>query len=340
VTTVATIAAAITVTACSAQGYDPGSEPLRPVSLRLGYFPNLTHASAVVGVEKGIFAKRLGITVDLTTRTFNAGPAAIQALLAGEIDATYVGPNPTLEAYAKSNGDGIRVVAGACSGGAGLVVKPGITSVAALRGKRIATPQLGNTQDVALRYFLKRNGLRTNPDGTGDVTVVPQDNTTTVKEFGKVDGAWVPEPFLTRLLDEGGRLLVDERALWTDRRFVVTNLIVSTKFLKAHPDVVRKLVEGQVAANDYLAEQTEDAQQAISYHVGNYTGKPLDVALIKKAWPRLEFTNDPIAPSMKAGLDHAVAVGLAKPIDTRRLYDLSFLNEVLKEQGRTAVPLA
>ncbi|NJP32307.1 ABC transporter substrate-binding protein [Micromonospora thermarum] len=310
-----------------------------PVTLRLGYFPNITHAPAVVGVEKGIFADKLGDGVDLKTTTFNAGPAAIEAIFSGALDATYIGPNPTVNAHSKSKGEAVRVVSGAASGGVALVVKPEITSWEQLRGKRIATPQLGNTQDVAIRHWLKEKGLKTTKEGGGDVTIVPQENAQTVETFGTgaIDGAWVPEPFVSRLVNAGGKVLVDERDLWPGGKFVITNLIVSTKFLKEHPDVVQKLVEGQVAANEFVNTKPDEAQQAISDHIGKITGKPLDLKLIKQAWSTLEFTNDPIASSLKTGLDHAVAVELTQPVDLAGLYDLSYLNTALKAQGKAEV---
>ncbi|MFG3711386.1 ABC transporter substrate-binding protein [Micromonospora sp. NPDC047730] len=310
-----------------------------PVTLRLGYFPNITHAPAVVGVEKGIFAEKLGTGVTLETKTFNAGPAAIEAIFSGALDATYIGPNPTVNAFSKSKGEAVRVVSGAASGGVALVVKPEITSVEQLRGKKIATPQLGNTQDVAIRHWLKEKGLTTTKEGGGDVKIIPQENAQTVETFGSgaIDGAWVPEPFVSRLVNAGGKVLVDERDLWPDGKFVITNLIVSTKFLKAHPDVVKKLVEGQVAANEFVNGKPDEAQQAISDHIGKISGKPLDLKLIKQAWPTLEFTNDPIASSLKTGLDHAVAVGLTQPVSLDGLYDLTYLNEVLKGQGKAEV---
>ncbi|MGC5659575.1 ABC transporter substrate-binding protein [Micromonospora sp. WMMD723] len=310
-----------------------------PVTLRLGYFPNITHAPAVVGVEKGIFAEKLGSDVKLDPKTFNAGPAAIEAIFSGALDATYIGPNPTVNAFSKSKGEAVRVISGAASGGVALVVKPGITSVDQLRGKKIATPQLGNTQDVALRYWLKEKGLKTTKEGGGDVKIVPQENAQTVETFssGSIDGAWVPEPFVSRLVNAGGTVLVDERDLWPDKKFVITNLIVSTKFLKAHPETVKKLVEAQVAANDFVNTKPDEAQQAISDHLGRITGKPLDLKLIKQAWPTLLFTNDPIASSLKTGLDHAVAVELTQPVDLNGLYDLKYLNEVLKTQGQAEV---
>lgn len=336
--TLAAVGAATLGTAACGEDSDAGAAS-GPVTLRLGYFPNITHAPAVVGVEKGIFAEKLGSDVELDTKTFNAGPAAIEAVFSGALDATYIGPNPTVNAFSKSKGEAVRVVSGAASGGVALVVKPGITSVEQLRGKKIATPQLGNTQDVALRFWLKEKGLETTKEGGGDVKIVPQENAQTIETFGSgaIDGAWVPEPFVSRLVNAGGKVLVDERDLWPDKKFVITNLLVSTKFLKAHPDVVKKLVEGQVAANEFVNTKPDEAQQAISDHIGKITGKPLDLKLIKQAWPTLEFTNDPIPSSLKTGLDHAVAVGLTQPVDLNGLYDLKYLNEVLKAQGKAEV---
>jgi len=185
-------------------------------TLRLGYFPNLTHATAIVGVEKGFFAKALGST-KLETKTFNAGGDAVTALFGNAIDATYIGPSPTINAWKQSNGAAIRIIAGATSGGAYLVVKPDITKPADLKGKTIATPQLGNTQDVAARAWLKSQGLSTNTQGGGDVEIKPQENAQTLDTFkaGQIDGAWVPEPYASRLVDAGGKVLVDEKTLCT-----------------------------------------------------------------------------------------------------------------------------
>lgn len=340
VTAVALLATiALGAAGCGDDGASSGSGS-GPVTLRLGYFPNITHGTAVVGVEKGIFAEKLGADVKLETTTFNAGPSAIEAIFSGALDATYIGPNPTINAFSKSEGKAVRVISGAASGGVALVVKPGINNVNDLRGKKIATPQLGNTQDVAIRFWLKEQGLTTTKEGGGDVQIVPQENAQTVETFntGAIDGAWVPEPFVSRLINAGGKVLLDERDLWPDGKFVITNLIVSTTFLEKHPDVVRKLVEGQVAANDFVNNNPDEAQQLISDHIGKISGKPLDLKLIKQAWPTLLFTNDPIASSLKVGLEHAVAVGLTEPVDLNGLYDLKYLNEVLSAQGQEQVP--
>ncbi|HEV7900078.1 MAG TPA: ABC transporter substrate-binding protein [Planosporangium sp.] len=310
-----------------------------PVTLRLGYFPNITHATALVGDAKGFFKDRLGANVRLETKQFNAGPAAVEALFSGAIDATYIGPNPTVNAWQKSKGQAVKVVAGAASGGVFFVTKPDITSPEQLRGKKVATPQLGNTQDVALRYWLKQHGLNTTKEGGGDVSVLPQENATAVTAFqsGAIDGAWIPEPHASKLVAAGGRILVDERDLWPDRKFVITNLMVSSTFLKAHRDVVKKLIEGQVTANTFIAEHPDEAQQVVSEQIGKLSGKPLDLKQVATAWKSTTFLNDPIASSLRDGARHAREVGLLDPVDLNGLYDLSLLNEVLKADGAPEV---
>jgi NitT/TauT family transport system substrate-binding protein len=324
--------------ATASAGTVPADEA-QPVTLRLGHFPNVTHATAIVGVESGIFAKALG-TDKLEVQTFNAGPAAVEALFSGALDATYIGPNPAINAFAKSNGEAIRVVSGATSGGASLVVKPAITSAAALKGKKIASPQLGNTQDVALRYWLEDNGLKTDPQGGGDVSIVPQENAQTLETFksGTIDGAWVPEPWVTRLVQEGGgKVLVNEDTLWPGGKFVTTHLVVRTEFLKQHPATVYRLLQGQIAANDFVNQTPAEAQKLVNQGIEKLTGKRISDAVITAAWKNLAFTNDPIASSLTASAQHAAGVGLLQKVDLKGIYDLSLLNTALKNAGKPEV---
>lgn len=335
-----TVLATVSLTGLVACGDDNASTASGDkVSLRLGYFPNLTHATPIVGMAKGIFAEQLGADVSLEGKTFNAGPAAIEALFSGAIDATYIGPNPAINAWAKSKGKAVEIVAGAASGGVFFVTKPEITKAADLKGKVIATPQLGNTQDVALRYWLKRNGLHTTKEGGGDLEVKPQDNAVTVDAFksGAIDGAWVPEPTASKLIALGGKVLVDERDLWPGGHFVITHLLVSTTFLTAHPDVVKKLVAGSVAANAFINANPTDAQQIVSNSIGKLTGKPLDAALVASAWKSLSFLDDPLPATLRDGAAHAQEVGLLDPVDLNGIYDLTALNEVLKAKGLAEV---
>ncbi len=310
------------------------------VTLRLGYFPNLTHATALVGVEGGIFADVLGPDVTLETSTFNAGPAAVEAIFNGALDATYIGPNPAINAFAQSDGQAVRIISGATSGGAALVVKPEIADVAGLAGKKLATPQRGNTQDVALRAWLASQGFRTDLEGGGDVSIVPQENAQTLETFrsGAIDGAWVPEPWVSRLVNEGGgKVLVDEATLWPGGQFVTTHLIVRTAFLNDHPAVVRKLLEAQVAANDFVNTKPDEAKTLANQGIESVTLKALSTALIDAAWPKLTFTNDPIASSLLLSARHATEHGLLKEIDLGGIYDLKLLNQVLAAKGSPAV---
>ena len=312
-----------------------------PVELRLGYFPNVTHATAIVGVAEGFFADALGDDVTLTTATFNAGPAAIEAMFSDAVDAAYIGPNPTVNGFVQSGGDAVRVVSGAASGGAFLVVRKGIDSPADLEGEIIATPQLGNTQDVALRYWLTEQGLTSDLAGGGDVAIAPQENAQILDAFaaGAIDGAWVPEPNATRLVEAGAKVLVDERDLWPEGRFVTTNLIVSPAFLQEHPDVVRRLIEGQVDATEWLNANPADAQTVVGDAIAELSGKPLPEGVVAKAWENIEFTDDPVPSSLLDGAAHAAEVGTLEGgvPDLEGLYDLSLLNEVLTERGLPTV---
>jgi len=251
-----------------------------------------------------------------------------------------MGPNPTINAFVKSNRDAVRIISGATSGGALLIVRPDIADSAGLKGKKLATPQLGGTQDVALRYWLKQNNLKTDVQGGGDVSILPQDNAQTLETFrsGAIDGAWVPEPWATRLVQEGGgKVLVDERTLWPGGQFVTTQLVVRTKFLKEHPATVGRLLDGQVQANDYVNKKPADAQRLVNQGITKVTGKGLSDSVIQNAWKTMQFTNDPIASSLTTSAQHATDVGLLDKVDLNGIYDLSLLNEALTKSGQPEV---
>ena len=310
------------------------------VTLRLGYFPNVTHAPAIVGVEEELFRRALGPDVRLELSTFSSGTEASEALFAGAIDATFIGPNPAINGFATSDGEALRIVAGTTSGGASLVVREGIESVEDLPGTTLATPSLGNTQDVALRAWLAENGLEADTTGGGDVSIRPQENADTLTAFvdGQIDGAWVPEPWATRLVREGGgRRLVDERSLWPGGRFVSTHLVVATTFLAAHRPVVRGLVTGLVDALDAIAADPTRARAVTNDGIERATTKRLPEATIDEAWSFLAFTPDPLPLTLEGAKDDAVEVGLLDPVDLKGIYDLSLLNEVLAARGRPAV---
>ena len=320
----------------SASTADTAAEPASTATgtpaaeLRLGYFPNITHATAVYGDAEGTFAEALGDT-ELTTQQFNAGPSAVEALFAGALDATYIGPNPAINAFVKSQGDAVRIVAGATSGGASLVVRPGIESAEDLAGTRIATPQTGGTQDIALRHYLAEEGYEVAANGAGEVTVVAQENPVTLTAFqaGEVDGAWLPEPWASRLvLEAGAEVLVDEKDLWPGGDFVTTHLIVRTEYLRDHPQTVRALVEGSVAANEAIDADPEAAKAVVGTALGELTGKPLPPAVLDRAWEGIRVTDDPVASSLATSAEHAFATGLVDEADLTGIYDLSLLREV------------
>lgn len=277
-------------------------------ALRLGLFPNITHAPALVGVERGFLAEALAReSVALEPFTFNAGPAAIEALLSGALDATYVGPNPAINAFLRSKG-AVRVVAGAAVGGASLVVRPEIAAAADLRGKRVASPQLGGTQDVALRTWLNGQGLPVDEFGGGEVSVTPQDNAQTLEGFlaGEIAGAWVPEPWATRLiLEGGGKVLVDERDLWPDGRFTTTVLLVRKGQLEVRPATIRALLAGHVAATRWIVEHPAEAMQAVNAAIERRTGRALAAATIERAWQNLQFTTDPVPAALTRSAEDA-----------------------------------
>ncbi|MBP2474105.1 NitT/TauT family transport system substrate-binding protein [Crossiella equi] len=346
--TAALAAAALLVAAgCSraAESTTQSSDAGPAAELRLGFFPNVTHAPALVGIneDKKFIAKELGAT-KLSTQAFNAGPSAVEALLAGSLDATFIGPNPTINAFTKSNGAAIRLVAGAATGGAQLVVKPGINGPADLKGRTIATPQLGGTQDVALRAWLAGNGLKVESTGGKDVKVANTENPQTFDAFrtNQLDGGWLPEPWSSRLvLEAGGKVLVDERDLWPGGRFPTTVLIVRTEFLQKHPATVKALLRGHVAATRFLGDSPAEAKQLVNAALGKYAGKPLPGPVLERAFGQISFTTDPAAGTFPKLSKDAVAAGVAKEeFDLKGLVDLSALNEALTAAGLPAVDAA
>ncbi|HEY4054678.1 MAG TPA: ABC transporter substrate-binding protein [Terriglobales bacterium] len=313
------------------------------VVIRVGAFPNITHSQAMVGKANGWFDKALGPNIKIEWQSFNAGPSAIEALFAGAIDMTYVGPNPAINGYVRSNGEALRIIAGATSGGAALVVRgdSGINGPQDFHGKRIASPQQGNTQDVALRAWLKSNGLKTRDKG-GDVVVMPIANPDQLTLFLKkeIDGAWAPEPWASRLVREaGGRVLVDERSLWPNGQFLTTELIVSTKFLQSHPDVVKTWLKAHVELTDWINGNAAQAKQILNQQIQKETGKPLAGGVLDDAFGRMQVTYDPLrGPLMRAAQSAFDAGFLGRQMpDLSHLYDLTLLNQVLAEKGKKTV---
>jgi NitT/TauT family transport system substrate-binding protein len=306
---------------------------------RLGYFPNITHGQAVIGVGNGDYQKILGDNIELKTFTFNAGPSAIEALFAKQVDATYIGPNPTVNGYVVSQGKDVRVIAGASSGGAGFVVRndSGIQSPKDFAGKKFASPQIGNTQDVALRKYLLDNGYKTKDKG-GNVEVLPVKNPDILTLFLKkeIDGAWVPEPWGEKLIKEGnGKLFLDERTLWPDGKFVTANIIVNPEYLRSNPDVIKKFLEAHVNETQWINNHKEDALKTFNIELKRLTGQTIPDDQLKEAFSRLELTYDPLQQTLIKSANDAFDVGFlgkTRP-DLTGIFELNILNQVLKDEG-------
>jgi NitT/TauT family transport system substrate-binding protein len=316
--------------------------------IRVGHFPNVTHAQAVIahGLSrqgKGWFEERLGSDVKIEWFVYNAGPSAMEAIFAKSIDLTYVGPNPAINAHLKSGGDEIRIVAGACSGGAALVVQADgrIKTDADFKGKKVATPQLGNTQDVAARAWLQSKGLKITMTG-GDAFVIPTTNPDQLALFGKgdLDAVWTVEPWVSRLeLEAKGRVYLEESSLWPEGKYVTTHLVSSVRFLKEQPALLKKWVAAHVELTQWIKAHPDEAKKILNDEVKVETTKALPPATLDSAWKRLELTHDPVRASLLKSAGDAYRIGFLKEKpNLSRIYDLRLLNEVLREQGLTALP--
>jgi len=345
--------------------------------LRLGYFPNLNHAQVIIGLANGHFQKALSENstssgdedISIKEYVFSAGPSAIEALYAGQIDVAYVGPNPAINGYLASNGEGIRIISGSASGGAVFVVRndTAIQSTSDFGGKKFASPQLGNTQDVALRKYLIQNGYDTVENG-GNVTVVPvkPSDILTLMLKKEIDGAWVPEPWGARLVKESnGKIFVDERDLWPpDGKFVTTNIIIRSDYLKNNPETIKKLINAHIDETIWINDTLQNLRNGnVNGASGNrenqsnddldnggveafihsfndglkrITGNTVPEDELSDALRRLEFTYDPIEQSLFRMADDAYDLGLigrGNEPDLTNIYDLGLLKQVLEERN-------
>jgi NitT/TauT family transport system substrate-binding protein len=334
---VAAVAFALLVVGCSSSS--PSNSSAKVV-LRLGFLENVTHAPALVGIREGFFTKNLGNGVTLQLKPYSTGTEEATALLAGQLDAAYVGPNPAIDTYSKQ-ASLIRVISGAASGGAALVTKKSITAPAQLKGQKLATPSLGNTQDVALRYWLKQHGLTTTPTGGGDVHVTPvTPNSDAVLEFesGQIAGGWEPAPYDAEMVAAGGRELVNEASLWPGGQFVTTNLVATTSYIHAHPSVINDLLKAQIEAVNFIKSNKSAAESAANAELATLTGKGLKPGVLAASFAQVTFTNDPIASSLLADAQHAQAVGLLSPVkNLSGIFDLGPLNKLLAADGQPSV---
>jgi NitT/TauT family transport system substrate-binding protein len=312
-------------------GYSTGESDV----LRIGYFPNINHAQAVIGLGRGDFQEVLD-GVKVKTQIFNAGPNVIEALNANAIDVAYVGPNPAINGYVQSEGCHPRIIAGAASGGAVFVARNdvGIDSVDDLADKKFASPQLGNTQDVALRKYLLDNGYKL---GSSGVEVLPIKNPDIVTQMIKkdIDGAWVPEPWGAKLVKEAdARIFLDERDLWPDGEFVTAHIIVRTDYLQNSPETIRKLLEAHVDETNWIDENPDEAMQVFNAELERLTGKTIPEDEFREGFSRMTLTWDPIKDSLFQSADDAYEIGFFdESPDLSNIYDLTLLNEVLAEKG-------
>ena len=304
-----------------------------PVTVRLGYLANITHAPALIAVKNGYFTKELGSAGTVKTSTFTSGTQETTAILAGQLDAAYVGPNPAINAWQKSNGTAIKIVSGVATGGASIVVKPTVTSATQLKGQSLASPSLGNTQDVAVRYWLKQQGLTTSATGGGDVSIKPTSpNSAAVLEFksGQIAGASEPSPYDVEMVQDGGKVLLSEPG-------VTTVLMVTQSFLNAHPAVVADLLKANLDALNYIKSNPAQAQADANDELAAYTGKPLSSKVIGPAFKEITFTDDPDAASLNQDAQQATSVGLLKSVNLNGIFDLTPLNSILTAAGAPTV---
>jgi NitT/TauT family transport system substrate-binding protein len=309
------------------------SDPAAPVTVRLGFLENLTHASALIALKEGFFNSALGSAGTLKPTAFSTGTEETTAILAGQLDAAYVGPNPAINAWQKSGGTAIKIVSGAATGGASIVVAKGITSASQLKGKTLATPSLGNTQDVALRYWLKQNGITTTATGGGDAFIKPTTpNSAAVLEFksGQIAGGSEPAPYDIEMVSDGGTVLFSEPG-------VTTLLVVTQSFLSAHPAIVSDLIKAQVQANNFIKSNPTAAEADVNAELASYTGKALKPSLVAAAFKEITFTNDPDESSLTTDASQAVSLGLLKPVNLSGIFDLTPLNQALAAAGQPQV---
>lgn len=312
--------------------------------IRVGHFPNLTHAQGVIGhglsrSGKGWFEPRLGTNVEIQWFVYNAGPSAMEAIFTKSLDLTYVGPNPAINAHLKSNGEEVRIVAGACSGGAALVVQPDgrIKTDADFKKRKIGTPQLGNTQDVAARAWLISKGIKVTMTG-GDAQVIPTANPDQLDLFqrGNLDAVWTVEPWVTRLEREAkGKVYLEESSLWpeTGGRYVTTHLVSSVNFLGTRRELLAKFIAAHVELTQWIKDNTAEAQRTLNAELKAEMGKPVSEDTLTNAWRRLEFTCDPVSASLLKSAADAHRIGFLKmKPDLSRIYTLDLLNKELRER--------
>lgn len=308
-------------------------------TIRVGYFPNITHAQAVIGLANGTFASYLGHDIKIKATLFNAGPSIIEAIYSEDIDIAYVGPSPVVNGYVRSGGKALKVISGVASGGSLFIVRPdsNIKKPEDLSGKRIASPQLGNTQDIALREYIRKCGMKPRERG-GTVDILPLRNPDILNLFMRkqIDGAWVPEPWGTRLIREaGGEVFLDEKTLWENGQFSSTLIIVGTNFLKKHPDWVKRWLAAHVQITRWINKHPKKARKKVCDQIKAISGIHFSKEIIDEAFSRIEITYNPVVSSLLSYAEMAYNAGFLgeQMPDLSGMVDLSLLNDVLKERS-------
>ena len=305
-----------------------------PVTVRLGFLANITHAPALIALKNGYFKTALGSAGSVSATVYSSGTTETTAILAGQLDAAYVGPNPAINAWEKSGGTAIKVVSGVATGGAEIVVKSSVSGASALKGQTLDTPSLGNTQDVALRYYLKQNGLATTTTGGGDVLVKPTTpNSDAVQAFesGQIAGASEPAPYDVEMVQDGGKVLLSEPGATTD-------LMVTQSFLSAHPAIVADLLKANLQALNYIKSDPTAAEADADAEYASYTGKSIKASLVAASFKQIDFTADPDEASFTTDASQAVSLGLlTEPVSLSGLFDLGPLNTLLTAAGQPTV---
>jgi NitT/TauT family transport system substrate-binding protein len=344
-TSIALLTTAVVVGACgSTTSPSAAAKQPDPATLNLGYLVNFTHAPALIGVAQGFFQSAMPSGTTVKTTTFSAGPAESEALLGGSLDAAFVGPGPAINAFIKTKGK-VLIVAGTTSGGAGLVVNSSLASgnfPADLAGKTLSSPQLGNTQDIALRTWLASKGLPTNINGGGAVNIDSSSgNSVSLQNFkaGKIAGGWVPEPYESEFVLQGkGTLAVDEASLWPGGQFPTTVLVVTQSLLQNHPDIVNDLLKGLIKSVDWINANESAAPQAVNTALAATTGgKALKANVLALAWTHLTFTLDPFAADLQTDANNSKALTFNKTSDIKGILDLGPLNAILTAAGDPTV---
>ena len=307
--------------------------PSFAAKIRVGHFPNVTHAPALIGRAMQTFEQAFAPDHTVDWKIFNAGPEAIEALFAGELDILYVGPNPAINGFVRSKGEALRIISGVASGGSAFVVQPDseITKFEDIDGKKIASPQKGNSQDVALFYLMKQKGLTSkNKGGTVETFNISGGDQIIAFRSKQVDAIWTVEPWVSRLVSEaGGKILFEEDELWPDSVYPTAVLVAHAKFIKKNPGLVQKWVATHLKVLDYIGTQFDEAKNVFNGEFKKETGKAMPADYLRQSFERIKFTSDPMEAPLNESAKRAHEIGYLgrNKLDLSGIYDLTFLNQ-------------